>query len=57
MSIETCHRCRRDRDELSCYRCPRLNRRIWLESLEIGTAASIAGLLVLIVIFNGLGIS
>ena len=52
----TCYRCRRDRYHRSCLRCPYYSRRNWLESLELGIGASIAGLLVMIVVFYGMGI-
>ena len=55
-SHDLCHRCRRDRDHLLCMRCPRYNRRNWLESLEVGIYASVGGLLALVVIFYGIGI-
>ena len=56
VSFESCHRCRRDREHLSCINCPKYNRRNLLESLELGMYASIVGLLLLIVIFYGKGI-
>lgn len=45
---ECCHRCRRDRDDLSCMGCSKYAWRALSEALEEGLLASIAGLYALI---------
>ena len=44
-SFATCHRCRRDRDYMSCLGCPKYNLRGLREALEEGTIAAVAALL------------
>lgn len=53
----SCHRCRRDRDHRSCMCCPRYGWRNLLESLELGTYVPVLGLLLLILLFSGLGVA
>ena len=43
-----CHRCRRDRDDLSCMGCSNYARRVLFESLEEGLLASVVALFAII---------